>query len=109
MAKKPSGLSAGGSLGCAAGCWNVFRNLPDGGGKNGGAGGDPNGDRGGWGLNDGGRGGDGGGDKLKSPSLSFRSGLFFTFSNLFLTTKSTPGGAGAFLISSLVICFFFNI
>ena len=106
MPIKPFGLSGGGALGCAVGRWNGSKNLLVGGGKNGGAGGGPNGGRGGWGPNDGGRGGDGGGGKLKLPTSSFGSGLFFNFSNLFLLEKSTPGGLGAFLISSLAISFF---
>ena len=56
------------------GYWNGPTNLLDGGGKNGGAGGDPNDGLGGWEPNYGGHGGDGGGDKLKLSSSSFGSG-----------------------------------
>ena len=59
-----------------------------------------------WGPNDGGRDGDGGGIKLKLSLPSFVSGLAFNFSNLFLMAKSTPGGLGAFFISSRAMLFF---
>ena len=101
MPIKAFGLSGDGGLRCASGHGNGFRNLPEGGGKNGGAGGGPNG-----GPNDGGHGGDGGGNKLKLSSSSFGSGLFFNFSNRFLMAKSTAGGLGAFLISSLPMSIF---
>ena len=45
-------------------------------------------------------------EAIKLSSSSFGSGLFFNFSNLLLMAKSTPGGLGAFLISSLAISFF---
>ena len=38
--------------------------------------------------------------------LSFGSGLYFNLFNLFLMTKSIPGGLGPFFISSLAISFF---
>ena len=106
MPIKSFGLIGGGGLGCAVGCWNGSRNLPDGGGKNGDVDGGPNGGCGGWDPNDGDRGGDGGGNKLKLSLSSFGSGLFLNFSNLFLQAKSTSGGLGAFLISSPAMYFF---
>ena len=41
MPIKPFRISGGGGLGCAVGHWNDSRNLPDGGGKNGGPSGGP--------------------------------------------------------------------
>ena len=109
MPIKAFGLSGDGGLRCASGHGNGFRNLPEGGGKNGGAGGGLNGGHGGWGPNDGGHGEDGGGNKLKLSSSSFGSGLFFNFSNLSLMAKSTPGALGAFFYKFTTNVFFSNI
>ena len=52
MPIKPFSLSGGGGIGCVVGRWNGSRNLPDGGGKNGDAGGGPNSGHGVWSLHD---------------------------------------------------------
>ena len=114
----------------ASGSWcrcysKGYKNLPDGGGTNGDAGGIFNEDDpwkndveggGGGGNNEGG--GDSGGDKLLllllllSLLLSlllllpFGSCLFLNFFNLFWISKSIPGGRGAFFISSFAMSFF---